>query len=148
MDFYVILGVEPDASAAEIKRAYRRLSRRYHPGINPGDRTAEETFARITKAYEVLIDPRRRQAYDQGSAAPAPEPAPEVPQFTAFDFSVRALGAQASTFGELFAEVLNPIPASGRAETGSDLHAGLAVPFVVQLTGDERQVVVTRQVPC
>ena len=150
MDFYVILGVEPDASAAEIKRAYRRLSRRYHPGINPGDRTAEETFARITKAYEVLIDPRRRQAYDQGSAAPAPEPAPEVPQFTAFDFSVRALGAQASTFGELFAEVLNPVPSSDtvRPETGSDLHATLLVPFSAQLTGDERQVVVTRQVPC
>src|SRR3954471_23186641 len=107
MDLYSLLGLAPGASASDIKRAYRRLSRRYHPGINPGDRTAEETFARITKAYEVLIDPRRRQAYDQGSAAPAPEPARDVPQFTAFDFSVRALGAQASTFGELFAEILN-----------------------------------------
>ena len=148
MNPYVILGVEPDASPADIKRAYRRLSRRYHPGINPGDRAAGETFARIAEAYEVLIDPQRRRAYDAGRATPAPEPRPAVPQFTAFDFSVRALGAQASTFGELFAEVLNPIPASGRAETGSDLHAGLTVPFVVQLTGDERQVVVTRQVPC
>jgi len=150
MNFYVILGIEPDASASEIKRAYRRLSRRYHPGINPGDRTAEETFARISKAYEVLIDARRRQAYDNGSAAPAPEPTREVPQFTAFDFSVRALGAQASTFGELFAEVLNPVPAAGtvRPEAGADLHATLAVPFSAQLTGDERQVVVTRQVPC
>jgi len=150
MDFYVILGVEPDASAAEIKRAYRRLSRRYHPGINPGDRAAEETFARIAKAYEVLIDPRRREAYDNRSAVPAPEPPREVPQFTAFDFSVRALGAQASTFGDLFADVLSPVPAAGtvRPETGADLHATLAVPFSTQLTGDERQVVVTRQVPC
>ncbi len=150
MDLYLTLGVEPDASAADIKRAYRRLSRRYHPGINPGDRTAEETFARIAQAYEVLIDPRRRQAYDNGVAAPAPAAHPDVPQFTAFDFSVRALGAQASTFGELFAEVLNPVPApgAGRAESGADLHATLAVPFAAQLTGDERQVVVTRQVPC
>jgi molecular chaperone DnaJ len=152
MNLYVILGVEPGASAADIKRAYRRLSRKYHPGVNPGDRTAEETFARIAAAYEVLIDPRRRQAYDSGTTAPpsVPGTSPDVPQFTEFDFSVRAFGAQASTFGELFAEVLNPVPAqsSGRAETGADLHATLAVPFAAQLTGDARQIIVTRQVPC
>ena len=63
---------------------------------------------------------------------------------------MRAHGAQASTFSELFAEVLNPVPAAGagRPEPGADLHATLAVPFEVQFTGDERQVVVTRQVPC
>ena len=150
MDFYVILGVGPDASAADIKRAYRRLSRRYHPGINPGDRAAQEVFARISEAYEVLMDPHRRQEYDTGSLRPAPAPGVGAPQFTEFDFSVRAHGAQASTFSELFAEVLNPVPAAGdgRSEPGADLHATLAVPFEVQLMGDERQVVVTRQVPC
>ena len=150
MDFYVILGVGADASAADIKRAYRRLSRRYHPGINPGDRTAQEMFARISEAYEVLMDPRRRQDYDAGGAGPVPPSGVGVPQFTEFDFSVRALGAQASTFSELFAEVLNPVPAAGggRPEPGADLHATLTVPFEAQLTGDERQVVVTRQVPC
>jgi molecular chaperone DnaJ len=150
MDFYVILGVGPDASAADIKRAYRRLSRRYHPGINPGDRTAQEMYARIAEAYEVLMDPRRRQEYDTGGGTPAPAAGVGVPQFTEFDFSVRAHGAQASTFSELFAEVLNPVPAAGagRPEPGADLHATLAVPFEVQLAGDERQVIVTRQVPC
>jgi molecular chaperone DnaJ len=149
MDLYVILGLGPDASAADIKRAYRRLSRRYHPGINPGDRTAEEMFTRISEAYNVLMDPRRRQEYDTG-ATPPDAPQPGVPQFTEFDFSVRAHGAQASTFSELFAEVLNPVPAvgTGRPEAGADLHATLAVPFDVQLTGAERQVVVTRQVQC
>ena len=150
MDFYVILGIGPDASAADIKRAYRRLSRRYHPGINPGDRTAQEMFSRISEAYEVLMDPRRRQEYDTGGAARPQAPQPDVPQFTEFDFSMRAHGAQASTFSELFAEVLNPVPVAGagRPEPGADLHATLAVPFEVQFTGDERQVVVTRQVPC
>ncbi len=149
MDLYVILGLGPDASAADIKRAYRRLSRRYHPGINPGDRTAEEMFTRISEAYNVLMDPRRRQEYDTGATQPD-APQPGVPQFTEFDFSVRAHGAQASTFSELFAEVLNPVPAvgTGRQEAGADLHATLAVPFDVQLTGAERRVVVTRQVPC
>jgi molecular chaperone DnaJ len=151
MDLYVILGVGSDASAADIKRAYRRLSRRYHPGINPGDRTAQEMFARISEAYEVLMDPHRRHEYDAGGAGPAPlAGGGGAPQFTEFDFSVRAHGAQASTFSELFAEVLNPVPAAGggRPEPGADLHATLAVPFEVQLTGDERQVVVTRQVAC
>jgi molecular chaperone DnaJ len=150
MDFYVILGVGPDASAADIKRAYRRLSRRYHPGINPGDRTAQEMFTRISEAYEVLMDPRRRQEYDTGGSTQVEAPRPEVPQFTEFDFSMRAHGAQASTFSELFAEVLHPVPpvGVGRPEPGADLHAMLAVPFDVQFIGAERQVVVTRQVPC
>ena len=154
MDFYVILGVGPDASAAEIKRAYRRLSRRYHPGVNPGDRAAQERFSRIAEAYQVLIDPVRRREYDSRSLAPAAVAGSAsgggVPQFTEFDFSVRAHGAQASTFSELFAEVLNPVPAigEGRPEPGADLHATLTLPFEAQLTGDERQVVVTRQVPC
>jgi molecular chaperone DnaJ len=150
MDFYVILGLGPDATAADIKRAYRRLSRRYHPGINPGDRTAEEMFTRISEAYEVLMDPRRRQEYDTAGVIPSKASQPGVPQFTEFDFSVRAHGAQASTFSELFAEVLNPVPeaGAGRPEPGADLHATLAVPFEVQFTGDERQVVITRQVPC
>ena len=64
MEFYSILGLEPGASPAEIKRAYRRLSRRYHPGVNPGDRQAEALFERITEAYETLSDPDRRRKYD------------------------------------------------------------------------------------
>ena len=67
MDLYVILGLEHGASESEIKRAYRRLARRYHPDINPGDRTAEARFRQILEAYETLIDPERRSRYDAGS---------------------------------------------------------------------------------
>ena len=71
MDLYALLGLAPGARVADIKRAYRRLARRYHPGINPGDRAAEAMFQRITEAYETLVDPERRRAYDAGGRGPA-----------------------------------------------------------------------------
>jgi molecular chaperone DnaJ len=150
MDFYVILGVGPDASAAEIKRAYRRLSRRYHPGVNPGDRAAEEVFRRIVEAYETLIDPGRRRQYDvSGGHTPLSRPPDGALQFTEFDFSSSASGSQAATFSELFADVLNPALAGhAREERGLDIHAAVTVDFLEALRGVERQIVVTRQVPC
>ena len=147
MDYYAILGLQPGASASDIKRAYRRLARRHHPGINPGDREAEALFQRISEAYETLVDPERRRGYDAGSAPGATDR--QTFEFTGFDFSAAALGAQAATFSELFAEVLHPVPrADRRAEAGADLHASVSVSFEDALRGVERQVMVTRQVPC
>jgi molecular chaperone DnaJ len=148
MDFYVILGLEPAASPAEIKRAYRRLARRYHPGINPGDRTAEEMFDRISQAYQTLSDPDRRLQYDAAGRLSG-QPAPRAFEFAGFDFSFAAHGTDAATFSELFADVLHP-PASteGRPERGADLHAELTVTFDQSIRGVERQVMVTRQIEC
>ena len=150
MDFYLLLGLPHDATAADVKRAYRRLARRYHPGINPGDRTAATVFLRISEAYETLSDPERRRQYDDDGGRSAPPGLPGAFEFAGFDFSLAARGADAATFGELFAEVLHPTPAadSGRAEVGADLHASLAVTFDESIRGVERQVVVTRQVVC
>ncbi|MEW6399335.1 MAG: J domain-containing protein, partial [Bacillota bacterium] len=64
-DYYKILGVSHDASDEEIKKAYRRLARKYHPDVNPGDRAAEEKFKEINEAYAVLSDRERRHRYDQ-----------------------------------------------------------------------------------
>ena len=61
-DYYDVLGVSPDAGAAEIKRAYRQLARRYHPDISGEDRAG--TFLEVSRAYEVLRDPERRHSYD------------------------------------------------------------------------------------
>src|SRR5207237_8473097 len=63
-DLYVILQIGRTASVSEIKRAFRKLARRYHPDINPGDRHAEDRFKRITEAYDILSDPLKREFYD------------------------------------------------------------------------------------
>lgn len=154
MDHYAVLGLDPQASLADIKRAYRRLARRYHPGINPGDRAAEALFRRITEAFETLADPERREQYDArgggSGVAAGPDGAPESFEFAGFDFSVAAQGAHAATFTELFAEVLHPVWSGSQATQadGADLHASLNVSFLEAWRGGHGQVVVTRQELC
>ena len=148
MDLYTLLGLAPTASAAEIKRAYRRLSRRYHPDINPGDNAAESLYKRIAEAYETLVDPDRRRSYDSGGEASAV--GATTFEFTGFDFSAAAHGPQAATFTELFAEMLHPVPAAdpGRPQQGADIHAAVSISFDESMHGVERQVVVVRQDVC
>src|SRR4051812_17486699 len=148
MDFYALLGLAPGATPADIKRAYRRLSRRYHPDINPGDRAAEALYRKISDAYETLVDPDRRRSYDEGGSHP--DGGGVTFEFTGFDFSAGAHGPQAATFTELFAEALHPVGAAdnGRPEPGADIHATLSIPFEESMLGGERQVVVTRQDVC
>ena len=67
-DYYKTLGVDKKASQKEIKKAYRRLARKYHPDVNPGDQAAEARFKEINEAHEVLSDPEKRQKYDQFGA--------------------------------------------------------------------------------
>ena len=71
-DYYALLGVEPDATTAQIKKAYRKLARLHHPDTNPGDPQAAARFRDITEAYDTLTDPNRREAYDRTRPRPRP----------------------------------------------------------------------------
>jgi molecular chaperone DnaJ len=151
MDFYLLLGVEREASEAEIRRAYKRLARKFHPDINPGDQLAAERYHQIAEAYETLINPERRQRYDAHGRPAIQRPADAAAfGFEGFDFSVRVSGEAAPTFGDLFADVFKHHaagPARG-PERGADLHLSLTLTFEDAMRGGMRQVNVTRLVAC
>ncbi len=150
MDLYLVLGVRREATLAELRRAYRRLARRYHPDVNPGDREAADFFRRISVAYETLIDPDRRQRYDVAGDAWVDVVESRV-EFQGFDFSVTVDEPRASTFGELFADVLRERAGAGGLPApapGADLEATLRLTFDEAVSGGRHTLTVTRLEPC
>jgi molecular chaperone DnaJ len=151
MDFYIVLGVERGAPAGDIKRAYKRLARRLHPDINPGDREAEARFRQVLDAYETLMDPDRRRRYDAGQLGAASQQDDDQSfGFAGFDFSSRVYAERTTTFGELFEEVLSKRaakPPEGVAH-GADIHARTTLTFEEAWHGVQRTVTVTRQDVC
>jgi len=150
MDFYIVLGLDRAATLNEIKRAYKRLARKFHPDINPGDRLAESQFRQIAEAYETLSDPDRRRRYDTAGPSARAQEAPTF-GFEGFDFSVSVSGASASTFGELFADVLHQRAQKSderSPERGADLHHAIALSFEQAMRGGQQQITVTRQEHC
>lgn len=148
MDLYVVLGLRRGATEGDIKRAYRRLARRYHPDINPGDRESAARFRQILQAYETLTDPDQRSRYEAGLGATEAAP-PRTTGFEGFDFSSRAVDYSA-TFGDLFAEVLTERAArsSSAAARGADLYQEIGLTFGEALAGVVRVLTVTRQDSC
>lgn len=148
MDLYELLGLARGATLIEIKRSYKRLARKFHPDINPGDNAAEARFKEITRAYETLSDPERRLRYDAGSLAAASSSI--TFEFEGFDFSGGSVHAETTTFGDLFADVLSQRQdvRSDAAARGADLHAVVALTFDEALHGAQRQMTVTRRVKC
>lgn len=136
-DYYKILGVDKNASDEEIKRAYRRLARKYHPDLNPGNKEAEEKFKEINEAYSVLGDPEKRKQYDRG----------ETFNFEGFDFS-RPDFADIFDFGfgDIFSEFFGrrrPSPARG-----SDILTKTEITLEEAYKGVTKPVTVTRHINC
>ena len=150
MDLYIVLGLSREASLDDIKRAYRRLARKYHPDINPGDREAAAHFRQIADAYETLSDPSRRERYDTGEPVSPVFESRTTVGFEGFDFSVAVSGAAAPTFGDLFSEVWAERARQRDVgpERGADLHQVVRIPFDLAVRGGQRTVTVTRQALC
>jgi molecular chaperone DnaJ len=148
MDLYELLGLARGATLVEIKRSYRRLARKYHPDINPGDNAAEARFKEITRAYETLSDPDLRLRYDAGALSAASGSV--TFEFEGFDFSGAASTRDSTTFGDLFAEMFSPRPEprTEGPQRGSDLHGSLSLTFDEAIHGVERQVTMTRRDSC
>ncbi len=148
MDLYHLLGVTRAASAGDIERAYRRLARRYHPGVNPGDSVAEQMYQRIEQAYGVLGDPDRRRQYDRvGQAAAVPDE--NTVLFEGFDFSAAAEGPVAATFSELFADVFRQAARQATSPSrGVALETALHLSFEDAVRGGSFPLSVVRQERC
>jgi len=149
-DYYKILGVERKAARPEIKKAYRRLARKYHPDLNPGDKSAEAKFKEIQEAYSVLSDPKKRGQYDQyGFVGDVPPPGAEGPRASGFDgFNSSDFGN--SSFQDLFDNLFG---GRGRqrapvAERGEDLLYTMAVSFEDAIKGLQTRIKLNRLVPC
>ena len=97
-DYYADLGVSRSASAEEIAQAFRKLAAKYHPDRNPGDKTAEQKFTRMAEAYNVLKDPKSREAYDRGGS----EQVEHDTGFRGFNSSEDVFSAFGDLFGDLF----------------------------------------------
>ena len=149
MDLYALLSVTRDASAGEIERAFRRLARRYHPGINPGDATAAAMFRQIEEAYRVLADQERRREYDRGATRLAPASLEASVSFTGFDFSAPVEGAQAATFSELFADVFQEAAREATTPTrGGSIDLTLSLSFEDAVRGGRFPISISRQERC
>jgi molecular chaperone DnaJ len=101
-DFYKTLGVNKDASQDEIKKAFRKLARKYHPDLNPGDKSAEQKFKEANEAYEVLSDAKKRAEYDQFGSSPFGAGGQGFEGFRTYDYRDFDAGGFGDIFGDLF----------------------------------------------
>ena len=143
-DYYEVLGVSKSASDDEIKKAYRKLAKQYHPDVNPGDHTAEAKFKEVNEAYEVLSDSAKRSKYDQfGHAGVDPNFGAGGFNGGGFDFD---LGDIFSAFTGGFGGG-NTRPRTG-PQKGESLRTSLYITFEEAAFGCEKEVTITRSEQC
>jgi molecular chaperone DnaJ len=148
-DYYKTLEVDKRASAEEVKKAYRKLARRYHPDRNPGDKQAEARFKEISQAYDVLGDPEKRKQYDSGSGpfATGAGPGGGFGGFGNFDFDASSMGDILSNLfgGSTSGRRVRTKP---RAEKGADLEAQVSITFDQAIAGAQVPLQVPMHTSC
>jgi molecular chaperone DnaJ len=171
-DYYATLGVSRSAKPEEIRKAYRRLARRYHPDVNPGNKAAEEKFKEISQAYEILGDDKKRQVYDQygfySDNIPPGGPGPGTPtgagapgfDFSGFDFSnfdgvdteAEKRGGFGGAFRDIFSQLFNRSGQREREEEGpqkgSDIEHQMHLGFWDAIRGTQVRITIGRQETC
>lgn len=140
-DYYKTLGINKDASQDDIKKAFRKLARKYHPDLNPGDKSSEEKFKEINEAYAVLSDAEKRTQYDTGGTTFEQFGGPEgFRGFTGgqtFDYS--------DIFGDVFGTGRESMPRHGR---GEDLLIGVELSLEEAFRGVTRPMAINRTLQC
>jgi molecular chaperone DnaJ len=139
-DYYEVLGVRKNASAAELKASYRQLAMQHHPDRNPGDTEAERRFKAINEAYEVLKDDQKRAAYDQFGHAAFEGGAGGRP---GFDFN-----SFADVFDDLFGDFMGGGRRRGSHSRGADLRYNLEISLDEAFSGKQAQIRVPTSVRC
>lgn len=143
---YETLGVAPSASADEIQKAYRKLAKKLHPDLNPGDKAAEERFKEVAGAYDLLSDPEKRKRFDAGEID---ETGAERPQHRYYrDFADADYGPYANRGGfadfgdgdDPFAELFRRSARARANYRGEDLHYRLTISFVESITGGDQRI--------
>jgi molecular chaperone DnaJ len=164
-DYYELLGVPRKAPVKEIRAAYRKLARKYHPDLNPGDKSSEEKFKQIQEAYEVLSDAKKRQMYDQfgfntpGAAGPQGQgggynvsPEDIHVDFGGFDFGGAGGAGGSTSFRDLFSQFFRGGGGAAQAgyetEAGSDLEYQIDITFAEAMRGTVKKVSITRLDVC
>jgi len=162
-DYYELLGVPRKASAKDIRTAFRKLARKYHPDLNPGDKAAEEKFKQLQEAYDVLSDSKKRQMYDQygfysenvppGGYGGGAEGTGDVNfDFSGFDFGGgTGAGTGGGSFRDLFSQFFGGRGGSAaqeEAEIGADLEYRLEIDFWDAVRGAVKKIQITRLDTC
>ena len=143
---YEVLGLEKGASQDEIKKAYRKLARQYHPDKNPGDTEAEEMFKEVQAAYDVLSDPEKRQQYDSWGS---PGGRPEFGPGGSFTFDFGQFGDLSDLLGGIFASRRGGMRAEPqRGRRGQDVEVELNLSFDDALRGLETTIPVSLESAC
>ena len=149
-DPYQTLGIPKTATAEQIKAAYRKLAKKHHPDLNPGNAAAEATFKAASAANELLSDPERRARFDRGEIDAEGQPTERTfyRQYAEGDQAgrYRSAGAEDDAFGDIFSELFRQAGksggqgANGRAFRGQDRHFSLTIPFREAALGGSHRI--------